>query len=189
MDVRLAPWSEPALALLRRINTPEMRRHVGGPESEDALLARHRRYLDMPATGSGRMYAVLLAGPGTAGEEWAAGEEMVGSIAYFRRDWRGEEIYETGWNVLPPYQGRGVAAAAGAALVALLRGAPRTPRTPRHLHAFPSVDNAPSNALCRRLGFRLLGPCDFEYPRGSGTMMRSNDWCLDLTPEAAGQPD
>ncbi|MFI0937452.1 GNAT family N-acetyltransferase [Streptomyces sp. NPDC021020] len=175
MDVRLAPWSEPALALLCSINTPQMRRHVGGPEPEDALLARHRRYLDMPATGSGCMYAVLLALPGTAEEE------MVGSIAYFRREWRGEEIYETGWNVLPPYQGRGIAAAAGAALVALLRAAARTPGTPRHLHAFPSVDNAPSNALCRRLGFHLLGPCDFEYPRGSGTTMRSNDWCLDLT--------
>jgi hypothetical protein len=30
MDVRLKPWSESALDLLRRINTPQMRRHVGG---------------------------------------------------------------------------------------------------------------------------------------------------------------
>lgn len=181
MDVRLEPWSESALVLLRRINTPEMRRHVGGPESEDALLARHRRYLDMPVAGTGRMYAVLLAGGPLDGE-------TVGSIAYFRREWHGEEIYETGWNVLPPHQGRGIAAAAGAALVALLREAARTPGTPRRLHAFPSVGNAPSNALCRRLGFRLLGPCDFEYPRGSGTTMRSNDWCLDLAAGSAGAP-
>ncbi|CAG6393673.1 GNAT family N-acetyltransferase [Streptomyces cocklensis] len=168
MDVRLEPWSEPALALLRRINTPQMRHHVGGPESEDELLARHRRYLAMPAAGEGCMFAVLL------------GEEMVGSIAYHQRDWAGEQIYETGWNVLPTYQGRGIAAAAGAALVGVVREAARAPRAPRRLHAFPSVDNEPSNALCRRLGFRLAGPCDFEYPRGSGTMMRSNDWRLDL---------
>jgi RimJ/RimL family protein N-acetyltransferase len=175
MDVRLESWSESALALLRRINTPEMRRHVGGPEPEDALLARHRRYLGLPAAGIGCMYAVLLADGAEEGE-------AVGSIAYFRRQWQGEEIYETGWNVLPPYQGRGIGAAAGAALVGILRRAARAPHTPRRLHAFPALGNAPSNALCRRLGFRLVGPCDVEYPRGSGTTMRSNDWRLDLVP-------
>ena len=36
--------------------------------------------------------------------------------------------------------------------------------THRYFHAFPSVDNAPSNAICRKLGFELLGACDFEFP-------------------------
>ncbi|NGN64782.1 GNAT family N-acetyltransferase [Streptomyces sp. A7024] len=166
MDVRLEPWSEPALALLRRINTPEMRRHVGGTESEGELLARHRRYLAMPADGAGCMFAVLL------------GDEMVGSIAYHQRDWQGDRIYETGWNVLPSHQGKGIAAAAGTALIDIVREEARTPGAPCGLHAFPSVDNAPSNALCRRLGFSLVGTCDFEYPRGSGILMRSNDWRL-----------
>ena len=67
------------------------------------------------------------------------------------------------------------------------RGARRPPRrsrgararaTHRFLHAFPSVDNAPSNAICRKLGFTLLGECDFEYPPGN--RMRCNDWRLDL---------
>jgi RimJ/RimL family protein N-acetyltransferase len=169
MDVRLEPWSESALDLLRRINTPRMRRHVGGPEPEDLLLARHRRYLEMPAAGRGCMFAVLLGG------------EMVGSIAYHRRDWQGEQIYETGWNVLPAYQGRGVALAAGTALIATVRELARRPGAPHSLHAFPSVENASSNALCRRLGFELRGPCDFEYPPGSGILMRSNDWHIDLT--------
>ncbi|GAA1586091.1 hypothetical protein GCM10009678_80850 [Actinomadura kijaniata] len=62
-----------------------------------------------------------------------------------------------------------------------MREAARRPGAPRTLHAFPSARNAPSNALCRRLGFTLSGPCDFEYPRGSGTLMRSNAWVLDLT--------
>ncbi|MFF3949815.1 GNAT family N-acetyltransferase [Streptomyces sp. NPDC001902] len=168
MDVHLEPWSEADLPLLRRINTPEMRRHVGGPEPEERLLARHQRYLALPKAGLGRMYAVLL------------GDEPVGSIAYHRRDWQGEPVYETGWNVLPPYQGRGIAAAAGAALIAVVREAARTPGAPHALHAFPSVRNAPSNALCRRLGFTLRGACDFEYPRGSGTLMRSNDWRIEF---------
>lgn len=169
MDVRLEPWSESALGLLRQINTPHMRRHVGGPEPEEQLLARHRRYLAMPDTGRGCMFAVLL------------GDEMVGSIAYHQRNWQGELIYETGWNVLPSHQGRGIAGAAGTALIGVVRAAARRPDAPSALHAFPSVHNEPSNALCRRLGLTLRGSCDFEYPAGSGTFMRSNDWCLDLT--------
>ncbi|MEU6020992.1 GNAT family N-acetyltransferase [Micromonospora sp. NPDC047134] len=168
MDIRLEPWSESALDLLRRINTPQMRRHVGGIEREEQLLARHRRYLAMPVTGRGRMFAVLL------------GDDMVGSIAYHQRDWQGEQIYETGWNVLPPYQGRGIATAAGAALITIVRKIARRSDAPHSLHAFPSVGNAPSNALCHRLGFTLLGPCDFEYPPGSGSLMRSNNWRIDL---------
>lgn len=172
MDLQLEPWSESALTLLRQINTPQMRRHVGGPEGENELLARHRRYLAMPATGRGCMFAVLVGG------------EPVGSIHYHRRERQGQEIYETGWNVLPAHQGRGIAAAAGTALVAVVREAARQPGAPTALHAFPSVENASSNALCGRLGFTLLGACDFEYPAGSGTLMRSNDWRLDLTDAA-----
>ncbi|MGW3626963.1 GNAT family N-acetyltransferase [Streptomyces sp. NPDC000880] len=168
MDVHLEPWSESALGLLRRINIPQMRRYVGGPEPEGKLLARHRRYLAMPEARHGCMFAILL------------GDEMVGSIAYHQRDWQGGQIYETGWNVLPPYQGHGIAVAAGTALITIVREAARQPGAPRSLHAFPSTQNAASNALCHRLGFTLLGACDFEYPPGSGTLMRSNDWLLDL---------
>ena len=174
MDVSLEPWSESALDLLRRINTSQMRQHVGGPEPESHLLARHRRYLAMPATGRGCMFAVLLD------------NEMVGSVAYHRRDWQGEQIYETGWNVLPPYQGRGIAAAAGDALITIVREVARGSGAPQTLHAFPSVGNAPSNALCHRLGFTLLGPCDFEYPPGSGSLMRSNDWRITLVSSGGG---
>jgi len=48
------------------------------------------------------------------------------------------------------------------------------------VHAFPSVDNPPSNAICRKLGFELLEAIDFEYPPGSGGVLRCNDWRLDL---------
>jgi RimJ/RimL family protein N-acetyltransferase len=172
MDVRLEPWSESALALLRRINTPKMRHHVGGAESEADLLARHRRYLAMPRTGTACMYAVIH------------GDEMVGSAAYHQFVWQGERVYEAGWNTLPEYQGRGIATAASTALIAIVRDEARKPGAPQSLHAFPSVENEPSNALCRSLGFAFAGPCDFEYPRGSGIFMRSNDWRLDVGPAA-----
>jgi RimJ/RimL family protein N-acetyltransferase len=48
----------------------------------------------------------------------------------------------------------------------------------RFIHAFPSVDNAPSNAICRKLCFTLLGPVEFEYPPGH--FMKCNDWRLEL---------
>ncbi|MFF0298733.1 GNAT family N-acetyltransferase [Kitasatospora sp. NPDC004615] len=168
MDVRLAPWTDSHFALLERINTPEMRRHVGGPETGAQLLHRHRRYLELPTLG-GVMFAVLADG------------EPAGSIAYHRRGWQGAEIYETGWNVLPGFQGRGIALAAGRLMLAALREVTAADlTTPGTLHAFPATDNAPSNALCARLGFTDAGPCAFEYPQRSGRFLHSNDWHLAL---------
>ncbi|MGI8711878.1 MAG: hypothetical protein ACR2NR_01595 [Solirubrobacteraceae bacterium] len=37
----------------------------------------------------------------------------------------------------------------------------------RFVHAFPSVENAASNAVCRSAGFALLGPIEAEYPPGT----------------------
>ncbi len=81
---------------------------------------------------------------------------------------------EIGWSVLPGAQGRGVATSATRAAIARA-GAERRHR---FLHAYPSVGNAPSNAVCRKLGFTLLGARDLEYPKGS--TMRCNDWRLAL---------
>ena len=99
--------------------------------------------------------------------------EAVGWVGYWESEWRGEAVWECGWSVLPEAQGRGIATAAAALMIddVRRRGAHR------HLHAFPSVDNAASNALCRTLGFELLGEVEVEYPKGR--LMRSNDWRLD----------
>jgi RimJ/RimL family protein N-acetyltransferase len=50
-------------------------------------------------------------------------------------------------------------------------------RKRRFVHAHPSVDHAPSNAIRRKLGFTLLGSHEFEYP--PGRQIRCNDWRLD----------
>jgi RimJ/RimL family protein N-acetyltransferase len=55
----------------------------------------------------------------------------------------------------------------------------RSERKHRFLHAYPSVDNAPSNAICPKLGFTLLGSYEFEYP--PGRFMQCNDWRFDLS--------
>ena len=78
----------------------------------------------------------------------------------------------------PEYQGRGIAVAA----VRVVAARAAAEGTRRYLHAYPSVENGASNAVCRKVGFELLGEYDFEYPPGH--LMRCNDWRLDLN--AAG---
>lgn len=141
-----------------------MMQHLGGPESPEKIAARHQRYLQVGPLGSGQMFKIV-------DDDSARG---VGSVGYWARTWQGEDVYETGWSVLPEFQGRGVAAAATAQVI----DRARAERTHRFLHAFPSVDNLPSNAICRKLGFRLLQACDFEYPPGHA--LRCNDWRLSL---------
>jgi RimJ/RimL family protein N-acetyltransferase len=163
-SVRIAPWSEHDLELLRRTNSPEMTEHLGGPETDDKILARHQRYLDLGPPGSGQMFRIALLNEC----------QPAGSVGYWERVWQDETVYEIGWMVLPAFQGRGIAAIAAAAAI----DHARAQRKHRSLHAFPSVENPASNTICRKLGFVLIGPCDFEYPPGS--IMRCNDWRLTL---------
>ena len=82
--------------------------------------------------------------------------------------------------MIPAFQGRGI----GTLATTLAIEAARTERRNRYLHATPRIDNGPSNAVCRKLGFTLLGEVDFEYPEGNP--VRGNDWRLDLFP---GKPE
>lgn len=168
MRVRIEPCADGDLTLLEKLNAPEMTAHLGGPESADKVVERQRRYEHLPP-GEGRAFKII---EGTG--------EAVGLVVYWDRSWRGEEIFEIGWGVRPAFQGRGVARAAIVQAIARARADGRH----RHLHAFPSVDNGPSNAICGKLGFELLGESDFEYPKGR--FMRCNDWRLDLAASAPG---
>ena len=163
--VRLEPWGEGDLPLLRRImGDPAMTEHLGGPESEEKLVERQGGYERIGGTGTGRMFKIVDETTG----------EPAGSVGYWEKDWRDTTVYETGWSVLPEFQGGGIAAeATGRAIVAA-----RAERKHRFLHAFPSVENAPSNAICRKLGFELVEECEFEFPPGN--QLRCNDWRLDL---------
>ncbi|WP_328537354.1 GNAT family N-acetyltransferase [Streptomyces sp. NBC_00344] len=168
--VRIEPWSQSDLDLLRQMNAPELMDHLGGPETEEQLLVRHERYVAMSAgagtTGAGTMFRIVELPGGVP----------VGTIGYWERDWQGQQVYESGWGVLPGFQGRGMASAA---IEAVIRKAAQE-RKHRYLHAYPSVGNPPSNAVCRKAGFTLMGECDFEYP--PGTPLRCNDWRVELGP-------
>ncbi|MET9799161.1 GNAT family N-acetyltransferase [Streptomyces sp. NPDC006368] len=166
MTVRIEVWSERDFDLLRAANAPELMDYLGGPETEEQLVKRHQRYVDLSAARAdeGRMFRIVLLPE----------EVPVGVIGFWEQTWNGARVYETGWTVLPGFQGRGVATGATAQVIEEARAA----RKHRYLHAFPSVDNAASNAVCRKAGFELRGECDLEYPPGHP--LRSNDWRLDL---------
>jgi RimJ/RimL family protein N-acetyltransferase len=156
-DVHIEPWGPGNLPLLEALNAPAMTEHLGGPESPEKVLDRQRRY---ELAGSG-MFRIVV------------GDEAVGSVGYWEREWHDEQVYELGWMVVPEFQGRGIAGRAAELVLAIARAERRL----RFAHAFPAVDNAPSNAICRKLGFTLRGPHDFEF---RGSVMRCNDWRLEL---------
>jgi RimJ/RimL family protein N-acetyltransferase len=135
-----------------------MTEHVGGPESAEKIAERQARY-QVPGS---RQYKIVVDG------------EDAGWVGFWEREWLGEKVWETGWSVLPGFQGRGVASEATRKLIEIAR----TETTLRYVHAYPSVDNAPSNAICRKVGFELMGDYEFEYPKGN--VMRCNDWRYDL---------
>lgn len=159
--VRVAAWERADLELLERlVGDPAMMEHLGGPESPEKILDRQRRY-ELPDS---EQYKILVD-PGSEGIGW---------VGYWERDWQGDNVYEIGWAVLSMFQGRGIAGRATELVIDIARGNAIW----QFMHAFPSVDNAPSNGICRKLGFELLGACEFEYPPGHA--MECNDWRLDL---------
>jgi RimJ/RimL family protein N-acetyltransferase len=162
--VALRPWARDDLALEQRLlGDPAMTEHIGGPETAEQIERRHERYLAMTDPTVGAMFAVVLVPAGTS----------VGSVGYWaHEESAGREVWETGWFVLPEFQGRGIATAATRLAVEAAWAAIRRP-----VHAYPSVENAASNAIARKAGFRLIGPQEFEYPKGH--WMTCNDWVIE----------
>ena len=148
--------------LERLMGDPRMTEHLGGPESPEKLRERQGRYERL--AGGDRMFKIIEVKSGAG----------VGSVGFWTREWREEPVYEIGWMFVPEFQGRGIAAAGTAQAIELATHEAKH----RFMHAFPNVENLPSNAICRKLGFELLGAHEFEYP--AGHFMTCNDWRLDL---------
>ena len=122
---------------------PRMTGHLGGPESPEKLRERQGRYERLE--GGDRMFKIVDAVSGTG----------VGSVGFWTKEWRDDQVYETGWMVVPEFQGRGIAMAATAQAIQFAR------RDDKHrfMHAFPNVDTrrrtrsaASSASHCSRRG-------------------------------------
>lgn len=164
--VRIEPWGESDLPLLKKLlGDPAMTEHLGGPESDEQLIKRQARFERLTESGQGRMFKIVHE----------ATDEAVGSVGYWDSTYQEEDIYEMGWSVLPAFQGQGIASAGVTQALAIAQSDGKH----RFVHAFPSVDNLPSNAVCRKSGFTLVEEIEGEYPKGH--FMQVNDWRLDLS--------
>jgi RimJ/RimL family protein N-acetyltransferase len=164
-EVRIEPWGPGDLPLLKRtMGDAAMTEHLGGPETDAKLADRHIKYQKLAGSGEGRMFKIVDDATG----------ESIGSVGYWDKEWDGGTVYEIGWFVVLEAQGRGIATIATAQAMAKAKSDGKH----RYVHAFPSVTNPASNAICKKLGFELLGSMDFEFPPGNP--MRCNDWRYDL---------
>jgi RimJ/RimL family protein N-acetyltransferase len=162
--VMLRRWSTEDLPLLEAVNTAKMTQHLGGPETDEEVRERHARYLRLNDTDDAWMFRIEVDG------------EPAGGIGFWPIEHDNAPAYETGWNVLPPWQGRGVAREA---LRVLLRFVADEAPHRDHLYAYPDIGNAASNALCRSAGFADLGAREFPY---RDAVLHVRVWELDLTP-------
>jgi RimJ/RimL family protein N-acetyltransferase len=162
--VRLRAYGPDDLWIQQRfLRDPESTAHLGGPDSEEQIARRHQRYLAMTDPAKGAMFVIELEPTG----------RPAGSVGYWEQvEPDGTVVWETGWYVLPDLRGRGIAAAGTRLAIDAAWAAVRRP-----VHAYPNVDNGPSNTICRKLGMRLLGESEYEYPKGH--WMTCNDWAID----------
>jgi len=164
-DLSLRPWSSEDLPVLQRSNTPEMTTYLGGPETDEKVLARHEKYLRLWEEGEARSFVVIDS----------HAPVPVGSIGYWKAEWDGRDVYETGWSIATAYQGRGLGAKA--LLLCLQHAAAHGDRD--LIVAFPRIDNLASNAVARVAGFTNTGEEDSDYP--PGVPIRVNAWIFDLS--------
>jgi RimJ/RimL family protein N-acetyltransferase len=162
--VELRPYADEDLWLSEELETdPEAMRELGGPRTREKIADVHRRRVD-GNTPRPWYFTITVEGE----------PRGVGQIGIWESNLTGSPLHETGWMVLPAFQGRGIATAA---LREVLDRA-RDDRAIERVHAFPGVTNEPSNALCRRAGFELLG--ELELPRDDD-VLRCNHWALDVS--------
>lgn len=157
---------------LRMRCDPVMMTELGGPLPREGIAAKVQRDVDDMASGQSWILMILP-------DETDA---VAGSVVLWSQAEHGEPISEIGWMVLPEFQGRGLGKAAVRDLLERARDEPRW----GIVHAFPGVTNAPSNGICRALGFSLVGEQD-ALAFGDRPL-RVNHWRVDSRTEFPAVP-
>lgn len=143
---------------------PVMMAELGGPQRREDMAARVTRHVE--ATAAGEMWIFMIVPDETVPAV------VAGTVTLYSGTDEAVPVSEIGWMVLPEFQGRGLGKAA---VHGLLQQAAREDRWGT-VHARTSVSNAPSNGICRSLGFTFLGEQDVVY---RGRTFRSNHWQID----------
>lgn len=158
MHITLEPWGVDDLDVLRRANTDELTRYLGGPEDDAALAARHAEYL-APGAGA-RMFRIEVDGV------------AAGYAGWWEEQHDGEPVYEVGCVIEPPWQGRGVASTVLGDIVR------RAAADGRPIVGYANIENAASHALCARVGFSLVGTAMFPADDEDGEPVAVNVWMI-----------
>ena len=148
-------------AYLRMRCDPVMMSELGGPQAREDVLGKLRR--DVAAARSGDSWILMI--------ELEEGQ-VAGTVVVWEHEVNGTHLSEIGWMVLPEYQDQGLASAAVREVLvrAGVEGRWGT------VHAFSAFTNVASNALCRSVGFTLLGVEEIEFTARPGEFFVSNHW-------------
>ncbi|RSN62413.1 GNAT family N-acetyltransferase [Actinomadura sp. WAC 06369] len=149
-------------AYVRMRCDPVMMAELGGPLAREGIEEKVRRDVRDAASGAARIKMIVPDGSGA----------VAGTVSLWSHEKDGERLSEIGWMVLPEFQGRGL----GRRAVRMLLEQERDEDRWGLVHAFPGVTNAPSNGICRSLGFTLVGERDVLF---AGKTIRSNHWVID----------
>ncbi|RLK25016.1 RimJ/RimL family protein N-acetyltransferase [Micromonospora sp. M71_S20] len=151
-------------AYVRMRCDPAVMAELGGPQPRERVAAQLRRDLETVRDGSAWIKMIVPGGSA----------QVAGTVTLYSHG----GVSEIGWMVVPEFQGRGLAGRAVRAVLALARTDGRWSR----IHAFPATTNAASNAICRSVGFALVGEEQREF---AGRLFRTNHWVVDPSAGAA----
>ena len=158
-------------AYVRMRCDPLMMAELGGPLPREGIEDKVAR--DVQAATAGTEWIKMIV------PDEAPATGVAGSVALWSHGQdSGGPITEIGWMVLPEFQGRGLAKRAVRMLLELARDDGRWGL----VHAFPATSNAPSNGICRSLGFRFSGERDVTF---AGRVLRSSCWVIDPVADLA----
>ena len=148
-------------AYVRMRCDPAMMADLGGPLPQEGMPAKVEQ--DVAEAESGRAWILMIVPDETDAAS------VAGSVVVWSNVDHAEPFSEIGWMVLPEFQGRGLGKAAVRTVLERARDEDRW----GVVHAFPAVTNAPSNGICRALGFTLVGEQDVAF---ADRLLRSNHW-------------
>jgi RimJ/RimL family protein N-acetyltransferase len=151
-------------AYVRMRCDPAMMAELGGPRPRQGIEEKVQRDVQDAASDTAWIKMIIPdeATPGV----------VAGTVTLWSHDRDDEHISEIGWMVLPEFQGHGLGKLAVRALLTLARNEDRWGL----VHAFPPPTNAPSNGICRSLGFTFVEERGLTF---AGRVMRANHWIID----------
>lgn len=154
-------------AYVRMRCDPVMMAELGGPQPRAGIEDKVRR--DVADVQAGNAWIKMIV------PDAERPDLVAGNVVLWTQDSHPGTLFsEIGWMVLPEFQGQGLGKRAVAALLDLARADGRWGL----VHAFPGVTNAPSNGICRSLGFQFHGPEEIVF---SGRLFQSNHWSIPTT--------